>query len=273
MKRRTFIQSLVLSSGAIMVGTHHVLSSPNVENALKVRMIYNNYGNDENLINHWGLSMIIENDEESLLFDTGGNPVILQKNIDHLGIETDKISNIVISHNHLDHINGLPSILENKIIKPKVYIPDHDFTFFKEHLMEADMVRVAESIKISDFAWSTGEMSGMIQGNPIYEQSLIVKQDNFLYLFTGCSHPGIVKIVEKTRRIFPDDDIKLVAGGFHLIDHTEKQIYDISYKLKNLSVEKIAPSHCTGDIAIRIFQDEWENDFINFDLSSNEISI
>ena len=273
MKRRTFINTLMLSSGTIFLGHNFAKGSNITENAIKVTMIYNNVGKGENLISEWGLSILIEKNDEYLLFDTGGKPEVLLENMRNLGIDLGKISSIVISHNHWDHVNGLDAFLEKDNLNPSIYVPEFSLSDIYNKYKGVDLIGVSESRQINDFVWSTGQLEGRYNNNPLYEQSIFIKDGNSVYLFTGCSHPGIVKIVEQTRKLIADEDIKLVAGGFHLGKHTEKQIYDISDKLKNLSVEKIAPSHCTGDVAMRIFQDEWGNDFINFDLSLNEVSL
>jgi 7,8-dihydropterin-6-yl-methyl-4-(beta-D-ribofuranosyl)aminobenzene 5'-phosphate synthase len=56
--------------------------------------------------------------------------------------------------------------------------------------------------------------------------------------------------------------IDLLMGGFHLSNRSDAEIRAIIQRLKALGVRKVAPSHCTGDNAIRIFRDEWSGDFI-----------
>lgn len=273
MRRRSFIQTLILSSGALIIGNSNAFSRHSSDKVIRVSMIYNNIGKDESMESDWGLSILVESDKETLLFDTGRKPEILLENMNHAGVDLSKISDIVISHNHSDHVNGLDAFLEKDNLKPKVYVPEYNLEGIHSNFKTANLIGVSESLRINENVWTIGQLVQESSNNPIYEQSIVVKNENSIYLFTGCSHPGIIKIVEHTRRLFSDEDLKLVAGGFHLIRHSDKQVYDISDKLKNLSVEKIAPSHCTGDNAIAIFLDEWGNDFINFDLSRNSISV
>ena len=87
---------------------------------------------------------------------------------------------------------------------------------------------------------------------------------------TGCSHPGIVNIVRTAKEIFPDKDIALLAGGFHLIDKSAKEIREISNELKALNINIIAPSHCTGEQAIKIFKEEWGAQMIDFNLGDEQ---
>jgi 7,8-dihydropterin-6-yl-methyl-4-(beta-D-ribofuranosyl)aminobenzene 5'-phosphate synthase len=43
----------------------------------------------------------------------------------------------------------------------------------------------------------------------------------------------------------------------------ESQIAKIIEELQNLGVEKIGPSHCSGDKAVSAFKEQWGNAFIN----------
>ena len=104
--------------------------------------------------------------------------------------------------------------------------------------------------------------SGRFRKGYIYEQSLLLSSGGELFIITGCSHPGIVNIVKKAKEINPDDKIKLVAGGFHLIRHSKDEVKNISDELKELGVQNISPSHCTGDDAIDIFKHEWGENFV-----------
>jgi len=59
-----------------------------------------------------------------------------------------------------------------------------------------------------------------------------------------------------------DKNIYLLMGGFHLGGRSDAEIRVIIKRLKTLGIRKVAPSHCTGNSAIRMFRDEWTGDFI-----------
>lgn len=271
MRRRTFIHTMMIGSGTVFIGSGFRDSSK--DTAIRVRMIYNNIGTGADLSSKWGLSMLIENDEETTLFDTGGESEVLWENMQKLDIDIEKISNVVISHNHWDHVNGLSTIIKKCNNNPKVYVPEFELKNIKSKFPGANYIAVHEPAKINENVWTSGQLTGAYKDIPIYEQSIIVLQNEDAYLFTGCSHPGIVNIVEKTRAIFPDKTLRFIAGGFHLNRHRVDQIQDISDKLKELKVKKIGPSHCTGDAALKIFKKEWKENFIDFDLAQNQVSI
>ena len=58
----------------------------------------------------WGLSILIEKDERSILLDTG-ETISAAHNAGALGIDLTKIDTIVISHGHFDHTGGLSHVL------------------------------------------------------------------------------------------------------------------------------------------------------------------
>jgi 7,8-dihydropterin-6-yl-methyl-4-(beta-D-ribofuranosyl)aminobenzene 5'-phosphate synthase len=186
-----------------------------------------------------------------------------------LGIDLFKLTAVIISHNHWDHTRGIPLLLDKLTQKIIWYVPASDVPEIKS-IGDSTMVqRVTGALQITDSIWSTGEMQGAADGDLIYEQSVIINSGEFVYLFTGCAHPGIVSIVEKTHELFPDKKIALAGGGFHLIDKTPEQLKEISDRLFALNVERLAPSHCTGDKAIAYLRAEWGDRFIDLHLGDN----
>ena len=101
---------------------------------------------------------------------------------------------------------------------------------------------------------------------PLSEQAMVLDLPKGLHIIVGCSHPGIVAIVERVREMFPDKTISLVAGGFHLRSTGEEEIWRIASDLERLGVQKIAPSHCTGALAEQIFRERWGQNFLDFKL-------
>ena len=266
MERRTFNQSLVFSSGFILTNPMDLLSENLDNNTIKISMIYNNIGTHLELNSAWGLSIWIETEKSSILFDTGGDSSILSHNLDNSNFDINRLTKIFISHKHWDHINGLESILERHSKSPDIYIVEKDYAFIKQKFPNASIISVTTPKQIDSNIWTTGELRGINNGNEIFEHSIILIQNDSLILLTGCSHSGIVGMVNKTKQLFPDKRIELVAGGFHLGRKSKEEIIEISDSLMDLEVQKIAPSHCTGDMAIEYFKKNWGKKFVNFNL-------
>ncbi len=265
MKRRRFIHTTFIGSGTVLLAGN-ILASVLKNTNMKLTMIYNNMAGNSGLASKWGLSVWIDYGEKAILFDTGGEEKAIIDNIAQTGMDYKKLSAIIISHNHWDHINGLPAILEKTDHSLPVYVPLDDSKAIQEKYPEADIKGVGSFMELAGNTLTTGQLKGNIRSGYIYEHSLLLSSNGDLYIITGCSHPGIVNIVRKAREINPQDRIKLVAGGFHLLRHSKDEVKKISDELKELGVQNVAPSHCTGDDAINIFKEEWDDNFISFNL-------
>jgi 7,8-dihydropterin-6-yl-methyl-4-(beta-D-ribofuranosyl)aminobenzene 5'-phosphate synthase len=103
-------------------------------------------------------------------------------------------------------------------------------------------------------------------GAALHEQALIVDHPRGIQILAGCSHPGIVPIVERARQVFPQKPVALVAGGFHLRATPVTELRKIADDLKSLGVQGIAPTHCSGEEAKRILRELWGPKFLSFDL-------
>lgn len=221
-------------------------------------IVYNNVSWDENLTTAWGMSCLIDFEDKSLLFDTGGNGSILLDNMKRLKIDPKRIDIVVLSHIHTDHVGGLWSLLrENSDII--IYLPESFPEDFKNRIRKsgARFISVRKPTEICENIYSTGELGGV----RMKEQSLIIDTPRGLVVVTGCAHPGIVNIVMKAKELLKDK-IHLVLGGFHLMAYSEEEVEDIIEDLKELNVEKIAPSHCTGGKPIELFREAWGEDFL-----------
>lgn len=222
-----------------------------------ITTVYDNREYDKRLQTGWGFSSLIKVKDKTILFDTGGDSEILLNNMKILRMNPKTIDTIFLSHIHGDHTGGLTGILEENS-KVTVYLPESFPRSFKNRIKsyKSNVVEVSSPIKIYDGIYSTGEL-----GTWIKEQSLIIKTEKGLVVITGCAHPGIVNIVKRAKEL-TKENVYLVMGGFHLGGASNSEIDYIIKSFKELEVEKVAPSHCTGDRAIESFKKEYENDFI-----------
>ncbi len=216
--------------------------------------VYDNYQVNPNLETAWGFATVIKTPKELILFDTGGNSEVLLLNMEKLGIDPSSIKKVVISHIHSDHLGGLEGFLERNG-NVTVFIPNSFPQSIKNMIIQkgAKFVEISAPRKISDFVYTTGELYG-----PPEEQSLIIDSKKGLVVITGCAHPGIVNIVKRAKELMKRDEVYLVLGGFH---HPPLSCVK---EFKKLEVEKVAPSHCTGDLVREAFRKEYKEDFIEY---------
>jgi 7,8-dihydropterin-6-yl-methyl-4-(beta-D-ribofuranosyl)aminobenzene 5'-phosphate synthase len=230
----------------------------------KIFIVYNNIPGDysSEMETGSGFAVWIEFNNTKILFDVGGVLTTIGKNIQISNLDIVKVDGIIISHAHWDHVYGLPAITWMTRNSAVVYLPRDAKAGLKVQNPRTSFTEVAEPTELFPHIWTTGSMECEYLKTTFFEQSLILEQDNRIIIIAGCSHPGIIEIVKKAREVIPGKPIHLVAGGFHLRDHTDEQVKDISQKLKKLEVKNIAPSHCTGERAINIFKEEWKDYFI-----------
>jgi 7,8-dihydropterin-6-yl-methyl-4-(beta-D-ribofuranosyl)aminobenzene 5'-phosphate synthase len=225
---------------------------------VKLTVLYDNYKNNEFLQAKWGFACLIEGLDQTVLFDTGGSPDVLAANCKVLNIDPKTIDAVVISHMHWDHVNGLDWLV-NKNDRLAIYLPDSATDEKVEQLKQkaGTVERVSEMKTICDSLFTIGTLEHQIP-----EQSLYLKTSNGLVVITGCSHPGIVRILKKAK-VLSKQNIKFVFGGFHLGNKSSEQVEKIIQDIKELGVEKIGPTHCTGDTAIESFKKAWGKNFIS----------
>ncbi len=220
--------------------------------------IYDNYQVNSVLSTSWGLGCVVQTGHDTILFDTGGDGSILLKNMGLMGIQPTQISKVVLSHIHGDHVGGLSGFLaENPDVT--VYIPASFPQSFRETIRSrgANYKDIQEPGKIARGMYSTGEL-----GTGIREQSLIINTPEGIVVMTGCAHPGIVHIVKRAKNLFPEQTIRLVMGGFHLGGASRRQLQEIIASFQELGVQKVAPSHCSGDLCRQLMSQAFAEDFI-----------
>ncbi len=94
-----------------------------------------------------------------------------------------------------------------------------------------------------------------------FEQFLVLETPKGLVVITGCAHPGIVQIVQKAKEML-EKDVYFVIGGFHLLNDSDSQVRSKIGQFRSMGVQKVGASHCTGDRAIALFEQEYGNDFV-----------
>lgn len=223
---------------------------------ITLSVVYDNNDYDPRLQTAWGFACLVEMDETTILFDTGGDGTVLLSNMATLGLDPREIDMIILSHIHGDHTGGLASLFAAGV-SPTVYVPRSFPANFKAQLeAKTTLHEVSGPETITGGVYTTGEM-----GSGIIEQALVLKTAKGLVVITGCAHPGIVRVVEQAKEI-RNDDIYLLLGGFHLGSKSEAEIENIIDDFQRLGVQKVAPCHCSGEVATRLFEEAYNEDFI-----------
>ena len=78
--------------------------------SLRITTLSENTAGPGDFLGEWGLSFLIEDNEITILFDTGKG-FSAAYNADSLGIDLRNVDKIVLSHGHYDHTGGLRYVL------------------------------------------------------------------------------------------------------------------------------------------------------------------
>jgi 7,8-dihydropterin-6-yl-methyl-4-(beta-D-ribofuranosyl)aminobenzene 5'-phosphate synthase len=227
------------------------------ESQISITVLYDNYVFDESCETDWGFACLIKGTEKTILFDTGKKGNLLLANLDKKEVVPRDVEVVVLSHNHNDHTGGLLPFLE-KNGEVSVYLPAKTPEEFAEDVGKraAETTIVNKPTTICKGAVILGPM-----GDKIIEQALVLDTEKGLVIITGCSHPGIVAIAEKAKEEL-HRDIFMILGGTHLLRHSEDDLKSVIDGLKELGVQKVAPTHCSGDKAIAMFKEAFGDGFV-----------
>jgi 7,8-dihydropterin-6-yl-methyl-4-(beta-D-ribofuranosyl)aminobenzene 5'-phosphate synthase len=257
----------------------------------QITILYDAFGNLPDMQKDWGYAALIEYGGKRILFDTGNNPDILEKNATARHVDLARLDFVVMSHRHGDHMGGLAYVLKQnptvKVYAPKegfgVYGSDLPGSFYRRdpslppdqryfsgappEIMRFGSAWPGANFQLVD---KTGEIApdvhliSLVSDKPgtleLRELSLAINTPDGLVMVVGCSHPGIDKIVEAGRAINPR--VRLIAGGLHLVVTSDPDIEKLVAALHDdFKVEYIAPGHCTGEPAFaalkKVFGDHY----------------
>jgi 7,8-dihydropterin-6-yl-methyl-4-(beta-D-ribofuranosyl)aminobenzene 5'-phosphate synthase len=230
---------------------------PTVQYSVKLTVLYDNTQFKNGTAADWEYSCLVEGMEDTILFDTGTQGSILEQNIDQSHVDIDQVDQIVLSHHHLDHTGGIWTVL-NQFSAVTVHVPQSFEQSFVNGVTHTGATVITHALpdSICRNVYLTGEM-----GQTIKEQSMILDTDSGLVVITGCSHPGIVEILQKVQQV-KNRAIYLVIGGFHLMNHRSAAIEAIIDEFQNLNVQYVAPTHSTRGDAIAAFEAAYGNHFV-----------
>jgi len=195
-------------------------------NDAQVTILYDACGKDSGMQKDWGYAALVEYGGKRILFDTGNNPSVLERNVKAKHVDLSKLDVVVMSHRHGDHVGGLSYVLK---VNPrvKIYAPKEGFGVFGGDLPSAfyrkdlslppeqryyngappEVMRFGSAWPDANFELVDKDaeiapgihLIALVSDKPgtleLREPSLAINTPDGMVIVVGCSHPGLDRIV------------------------------------------------------------------------------
>ena len=281
LRRATVILAMTLAGAAADAAT----TSHRVRD-LKITVLVTNLAGDPHAGDgEWGFSALVEVDGHKVLYDTGASADMVLKNARALHIDLSDVEDVVLSHNHWDHVGGLMTLRREfrganpgamsrvhvgaGIFEPRLNEAGQDLNGLR--LIKAEYLATGGEFVVHDEpaellpgVWFTGPVprpnpeknwnpglwlvsaGGRVEDNVPEDSALVYDTDKGTVILTGCGHAGIVNIAEYARSIAGQQPLLAVVGGLHLLAATDQTLAWTGAKLRTYGIENILAGHCTG---------------------------
>ena len=261
---------------------------------MEITVLIDNEKKEQAYRSEHGLSMLIEFNGTTILFDTGKSDAFIQ-NAKLLGKDLSKVNYVVLSHGHYDHTGGLEAfmninktakivikkeaVFENKLsrstgIDRNISFPLKDkLEKFENRILWADkaLELVPDLFVLSDIQRDPNhvftdsflyveEEEGFVPDTFKDELFIGAVKNDKLIVFTGCAHNGIENMIQTAVDYTAIKEIEFVIGGTHLNRASEQQVKDTISRLKGYSIKRAAFNHCSGQHNIPKINEELDAD-------------
>jgi 7,8-dihydropterin-6-yl-methyl-4-(beta-D-ribofuranosyl)aminobenzene 5'-phosphate synthase len=239
-------------------------------------------------LGEWGFSALIEADGHRILLDTGAHLDTVLQNARDLNVDLSDVREVVLTHNHWDHVTGLLTLRremmkKNPAAMSVVHVakgifysrPSADgednrmIAIRKEYeATGGKFLEYAEGTDIFAGAWLTGPVprkypernwsvrgkvqtpNGLVEDIIPEDQSLVLNTTQGLVVVTGCGHAGIINILSYSDTRFPAIPVYAIIGGLHLFPASDQQLDWTGDEFKRFKVANLLGAHCTGIEAV-----------------------
>ena len=247
---------------------------------MRLLTITDNVVYGQGLFAEHGLSFWVEAGGKKILFDSGQSGEVLLKNAKALGVDLKSADLLVLSHGHYDHTGGMDAFLKlnpsARVIygkgameakyslstgkrreigcpwKERLDKYTNDMSEIDNDTEICDNVRIITNIpRFNDFEEISPTL--LVKKDRKYipdefrdELFLLIREGNDCHVVTGCSHHGIINIMDAAKEACPRGVLRSISGGSHLRGASNERIGKTIEAFKSSEIEHIGINHCTG---------------------------
>lgn len=277
---------IILLLSQVIVAFKAQAEAQPVVHSLKITALVTNVaGNPHEGDGEWGYSALVEVDGHKILYDTGASPDLVLKNAAALNVDLHDVEDVVLSHNHWDHVAGLMTLRRElmkvnpramsrvhvgaRIFEPRLNAAGENHnglrTIKDEYPATGGVFIVHDKpTEIFPGVWITGPVprphdeknwfpglsletaNGRVEDNVPEDSALVFNTEGGLVILSGCAHAGIVNIADYSVTIVPKKTLLAVVGGLHLFSASDQAVAWTGTSLKRYKVQYLLAGHCTG---------------------------
>ncbi len=247
---------------------------------MKIMTLMDNLpGAQKSLQAEHGLSFFVETEHVKILFDFGSGIHTLE-NAAKLNVKLSQIDYSAGSHGHYDHAGGYPFFAEAGLTCPlvtgrgyfeeKYALSGRKAAFLGAGFDESFLagkhiphIQCRDILPLAEGCWALGGFKRTREFEAVPERFVIRREEKWvpdlfedeiclaleekggLTVILGCSHPGILNILDRVKEQF-SLPIRAVVGGTHMAGADRRRIEKTIQAMKEMGIWLLGFNHCSG---------------------------
>ncbi|MCR5035473.1 MAG: MBL fold metallo-hydrolase [Clostridia bacterium] len=118
-----------------------------------------------------------------------------------------------------------------------------------EDIKVTGTVPYAEGFEPTDYFYCY-DGDKLVPDDMSHEQCLVIREPEGLYIFSACSHRGVISALNACKSMFPGERVAVLVAGMHLYCATESDRRRVIREICSENMDCVMPVHCTGIDAI-----------------------
>ena len=257
-----------------------------MDSGIKFRFLVENKTDNPGIMAEHGLSIYIEACGKKILFDAGASDLLME-NAHKMDVDLASVDFAVVSHGHYDHTGGFPAFCkvngtapvymhrnafresyvlkdgelhgkndgirwdseERRLIGDRIIFTDGPVMIGSDICVTGSVIKEEGFVPTERFYYKD-EQGKITEDDMSHEQCLVIRQPEGLYVFSGCSHTGVISALDTAKKMFPGEDIAALIAGMHLYSASPDDRRRVVDQICAEHPECVIPVHCTGIEAI-----------------------